>query len=395
MFTTLDRYILRHILLYSAAMVGLAMACLLLERLLRILDLAVNPGRVLDYISQMLVNLIPHYLGVALPMAFFLGILLTFNRLSRDSELAAMTSSGIGLHRLMTPVVVLALLLTAIAAATFSHLQPLTRYSYRALAHTIGHASLAAAVRERTFVHSNGLTFIAEAASPDGSELGRVFVFEEKGEGESFTTTAEEGRLRDREAGGGSTLVLYSGRRLGFEPAAPVTSRLDFDRFQWPLTVAEGAVFRERGKDERELTMPELWAAMAAPVEGIKPAEARAEFHARLASVLSILALPLLAVPLALGGGRGGQSYGIALGLLILVVFKKVLNFGETFADKDLISPWIGIWLPFAVFVLGAAWLSYRAAFRVSQGALAGLPSPVELLRQFQSRFLPGRRFVR
>lgn len=395
MLTILDRYILRHILLYSAAMVGLAMACLLLERLLRILDLAVNPGRVLDYISQMLVNLIPHYLGVALPIAFFLGVLLTFNRLSRDSELAAMTSAGIGLHRLMTPVLLLALLLTAVAAATFSHLQPLARYSYRALAHTIGHASLAAAVRERTFVHSDGLTFIAEDASPDGGELGRVFVHEEKADGSSFATTAEEGRLRDGSAGNGSVLLLYGGRRTGFELAKPVASRLDFDRFQWPLSVARESLFRVRGKDERELTMPELWAAMATPVKGIKRAEARAEFHARLASVLSILALPLLAVPLALGGGRGGQSYGIALGLLILVVFKKVLNFGETFADKDLVSPWIGIWLPFALFALGAAWLSYRAAFTVSRGALAGLPSPGELLRRLQVRFAPGRRMAR
>lgn len=395
MFTTLDRYILRRIVLYSAAMIGLAMACLLLERLLRILDLAVNPGRVLDYISQMLINLIPHYLGVALPMAFFLGVLLTFNRLSRDNELAAMSSSGIGLHRLMIPVLLLAVLLAGMAAATFSHLQPLTRYSYRAMANSISHASLSAAVRERTFVHSEGLTFIAEAASPDGGELGRVFVFEEKAPGKDYVTTAEEGRLRDGSGANGSVLVLYSGRRIGFETAAPVASRLDFDRFQWPLEATEGAAFRARGKDERELTMPELWGAMAAPVAGIKVAEARAEFHARLAAVLSILVLPLLAVPLALGGGRGGQSYGIALGLLILVVFKKVLNFGETFADKDLISPWIGIWLPFTIFALCAGLLSHRVAFAVSQGSLAGLPAPSDLLRQLRVRFAPGRRAAR
>ena len=98
MLQTLDRYILRQVIVTSAAMIGIALAVLLLERLLRVLERAVNADEVVGYVSRMLVALIPHYLGIALPLAFFLAVMLTFNRLNRDNEFAVMTAAGVGLR---------------------------------------------------------------------------------------------------------------------------------------------------------------------------------------------------------------------------------------------------------------------------------------------------------
>ena len=134
MINALDRYILRRIIGIAVAMIGIALLALLLERLLRLLNLAAHPDQILSYVSQMLVTLIPHYLGVATPLAFFLAIVITFNRLDRDKELAVMTAAGIGLQRVMVPVLGLAILLAVVVGITFSHLQPIGRYTYRSLA---------------------------------------------------------------------------------------------------------------------------------------------------------------------------------------------------------------------------------------------------------------------
>ena len=114
MLQTLDRYILRQVIVTSAAMIGIALAVLLLERLLRVLERAVNADEVVGYVSRMLIALVPHYLGIALPLAFFLAVMLTFNRLSRDNEFAVMTAAGVGLRRLMAPVAGLALVLVVV-----------------------------------------------------------------------------------------------------------------------------------------------------------------------------------------------------------------------------------------------------------------------------------------
>ena len=61
----IDRYIIKSILVYGFTMTCIAVFALLLERLLRLLNLAANPDKVMIYVSQMLVTLIPHYLAIA------------------------------------------------------------------------------------------------------------------------------------------------------------------------------------------------------------------------------------------------------------------------------------------------------------------------------------------
>jgi len=275
---------------------------------------------------------------------------------------------------------------------TIGYLQPLARYTYRSLAHTVVNASLSAAVKEATFVHVDGLTFIAENASPDGEHLGRIFVYEEKSDGRSFVTTANQGTLRSSDDSLGPTLVMGRGERSEFRPERGGAGTLEFTQFQWPIARSSDSKFRARGKSERELTLPELWAASKSPPPRISAVEATAEFHARLVGVLTTLVLPFLAVPLSLGGGRIGQSYGIGVGLLILVVYEKVVTFGEAMAGKGDITPWLGLWLPFCLFAMVGGYLSYRAAFTVASGTLAGLPAPRDLLRLFGRRSSSGNR---
>lgn len=160
---TIDFYLLRQIAGYLVAMTVVALLALLLERMLRLLEITQNSDRVIGYLSQMLVNLIPHYLGIALPAAFFLAVFLTFSRLSRDNELAALQAAGIGLSRMIAPILFLGTILLLITAATFSYFQPYGRYTYRSLVHTIANASLSAAVREEPLFNTRDGPFWSKA----------------------------------------------------------------------------------------------------------------------------------------------------------------------------------------------------------------------------------------
>ena len=86
MLKLVDQYLLRRIIATSLVMTGVGLAVLLLERLLRLFGLVANPSKAFSFVGQMLVLLTPHYLSVALPAAFFFGVLLTFLRLRQDNE---------------------------------------------------------------------------------------------------------------------------------------------------------------------------------------------------------------------------------------------------------------------------------------------------------------------
>ena len=132
----------------------MALIALLAERTLRVIDLVVGWRGSLFVVFEMLGYLIPHYMGLALPVAFFLGILLTFSRLSREGELAAIYASGAGLPQLLRPILVAALVLAVIVALLVSVLQPYARYAYRAATYALTNASFTTLLQERPVHHA-------------------------------------------------------------------------------------------------------------------------------------------------------------------------------------------------------------------------------------------------
>jgi lipopolysaccharide export LptBFGC system permease protein LptF len=76
--------------------------------------------------------------------------------------------------------------------------------------------------------------------------------------------------------------------------------------------------------------------------------------------IATVPLLPLLAAPLALAGGQRNQRSGIVIGLLVLVLYYEALSFGEALAKRELLAPWIGLWLPFLALAGGTGWLFLR-----------------------------------
>ncbi len=59
------------------------------------------------------------------------------------------------------------------------------------------------------------------------------------------------------------------------------------------------------------------------------------------------------------------------VGLVVLVIYQKLLEFGGAYAALGTISPWLGLWLPLALFGAGSGAL-FGLAGR------GGLASPVD-----------------
>jgi lipopolysaccharide export system permease protein len=360
----IDRYLLRQILATCLVMTAIGLTVLLLERVLYLFGLIANPSNALSYVGQMLVMLLPHYLSIALPAAFFFGVLLTFGRLKQDGEFVVLMAAGCGLGRLLAPVVALAVIMTAIAALILGFLNPHAHYAYRALKHTVAQASLSAAVLEGTFIEADGLTFFAEGAvfGPNGLELDKVFVHQEGEEGETIVVTGRNGLLARNAVDGRPVLTLEQGVRAEIAADGTGANALSFSDLSWPVDTGNEA-FRARGRDQNELTLNELWAARQHATPESKPsaAEIAAELHKRLVLIASVPLLPLLAAPLALAGPVRSRRGGVAVGLLLLIIYYEALNFGDALAKRELLAPELGLWLPFTALLVGVGYLLTRA----------------------------------
>ena len=345
MLSVIDRYVLRQVLLTCLVMTGIGLAVLLLERVIYLFGLVANPNNALGYVGQMLLFLTPHYLGIALPAAFFFGVLLTFGRLKQDGEFVVLMAAGCGLGRLLNPVFGLAVLMALAAALILGFVNPHAQYAYRVLKHTVAQASLSAAVLEGTFIEAEGLTFFAEGATvgAGGLELDRVFVYEQGEGGETIVVTGRNGLLARGGAEGRPVLALEKGVRAEIAPDGGTAEALSFSDLSWPIDTQSDR-FRPRGRDQKELTLAELWRARENATPESKPtaAEIRAELHSRLVLIASVPLLPLLAAPLAIVGPVRSRRGGIVVGLLILIVYTPV---GNQIFGTHALPAWIWPWL--------------------------------------------------
>ncbi|RAK53018.1 permease [Phenylobacterium deserti] len=330
---------------------GVTLVALLLERVLRLLQLLSDSSDRFGFVAELAANLVPHYLGLTLPTAFFIALFMVVSRLNEGSEIDALLASGVSLSRLAAPYLALAAVLTLISLVLFGFVQPYSRYTYRAVLHQAQSAGWNGLVQARTFLSPDpSLTLTADNVDATGQRLQRLFIREVLTDGREQVTTAASGQLVRSPDGRSVTLQMRDGQQLSTS-AGGRARVLTFESFslELPLSGAE-KLLRPRGGDERELTLSELLKSAGDPNSVIPRATLMAELWARLARTFCLPLLPLLALPLGLSAKRGGRAPGIIIAGLLLLFFQHMLALGQGLAADGKAPALLGVGAPFLVF---------------------------------------------
>jgi len=367
----IDRYMLKRVSWPLAGAIVIGMAALLLERLIRLLDLFANRGGPLTLILKMLGNLVPHYLAIAIPAAFFVGILYATLRLSNDSELDVMRASGLSLRRLAAPMLVMAVVLTVASAIILGFLQPYTRYAYRALVYLVTETSWNSAIERGAFFSGfGGKTILIGDIADGGRTLKKVFIQETDEKGNNIALTAQTGELTNDPRTFSLTLVLRDGVRVDSKPDGTGGKASTFGESSLPLEVVAPEPFRARS-GESELSFLELIRAYIEKSPSIGQDDVIAEINYRLVRTVSVLFLPFLAIPMGLTSRRQPTSIRIIVGIAILIVYYQALNFGKDMVESGRASAVVALWIPFLVLSVGSMYLFYVANSRLNQDPFA------------------------
>ncbi|MCF6221526.1 MAG: LptF/LptG family permease [Robiginitomaculum sp.] len=363
----LNQYIMRSALRTIGGLILFALAVLLLERLLRIFEVVSASTRPAGDATQMVINLLPHYLGIAIPMALMLGTIITIDRMSRSSELTSAFGSGISLFHMTKPFILISIVLMGFNLLLEGYMQPLGRYGYREVVHSVGQKSFAAVLREGKFTKVGNTTFYV---GPGG---GPIFIYEKLKNDGLRITTASKGALIVRDETEQPVLQLSNGDSFQITPEKLIKGQLGFEISSVAGSIS-GNTFRARGNDERELTSSELYKNRDGKAfTSISASTNNAALHLRMARVYLLFLIPFIAVPFGINYGRNPSSAGIVVGIVSLVTLQKALEFGQKMGARGDIAPWMGIWPLMGVVTLSAIFLFSNSAVRMGQPPLATL----------------------
>jgi lipopolysaccharide export system permease protein len=301
-----DRYLLRLAFWPMVGATGVTLIALLLERILRLLDMLAASNDRFGFVAQLAVNLVPHYVGLTMPAAFFLALMVVVNRLNQASEVDALLAAGVSLTRLAAPYICLAAALTAVSLVVFGFLQPYSRYAYRAVLHSAQNAGWNGLVPAETIlIPSKDLTMTTDEADAAGQRLSHIFIRRITDKGREEITTAGMAEIRRTPDGKSVKLLMKNGQQLRFNDQGrpEILSFQDFT-MQLPVTGPGEAAQGPRRRRARADPVRTGRAGRERPLDDL-PVGPEGELYARLAKAF---VLPLLALPgRAAGHGRQAQ----------------------------------------------------------------------------------------
>ncbi len=369
-----DRYVTTKILAPFGAVLCIGLTILLVERIVSVLNKTFGKGDVLFTVLEMLAYLTPYNLGFAIPIALYLSVLMGFGKMARENGIDALLASGISLQRMLVPALIFSFVLAAFSLVVIGWLQPHGRYAYRALVHELQNIAVYALVDEGVFLHADGRTIIIDKINRGQNSFEHIFIFDENsksGSGQTTVNTAKSGVLLEENLETGPVLRLSLGSGLKVDTpkddGAMPHQWGSFAQSEIPLGRDTAMIFRSRGIDQRELTLAELFQRQDAPPAKSDLNKMQAELHSRIVRILLLPILPILAVPFAIGPRRSLSSGRFGFAFVLLIVFHQILDQGAFLTSEHGVSPWLTLWLPYALIVCFAFWRFWQAAMTVAK----------------------------
>lgn len=391
----LDRYILK--LVFTPLITTLVIAALLLtlEKMLQLFDFVVNQGGPVKVVFEMLANMAPRFVGYGLPIGLFLGIVLAFRKLSMQSELDAITSSGQGLVRLLRPLMLLSAGLMMVNIYLVGWIQPYAQYTYDTLIFELRSGALGASIKVGEFVDvGNNTTLRIEESQNQGADLIGIFLERREENGNSIAVSAKRGGFYSTPDEQTILLRLFDGVLVDLNDTSERPRVLTFARQDLKIQLPEMLDFHVRGGAEKDMTFTELWHNKDDKTRTQDERNAiSGQFHWRLMHSLTFLLLPFLAMPLGIANKRNPKSTGLVVGMAMLIVYNEVMEGMETAIAHDGMSPFLTIWALFALLAFISFMIFRTVAFKIEGEPLRWVDVTVDYLGR-PARFIM-RRFKR
>jgi lipopolysaccharide export system permease protein len=366
--TALDRYLAREILLPFAAGLLFLTQALLATQILAQADVLLGSGVSLVDIAAVAVDLVPHFLGYVLPVAFLLGAVVGTGRFAEDRELVALGAAGLSAARLARVPAGLAVAVGAIALWISLVLEPAGLHDARVRVNDLIRKNVTSDVRAGVFYEDiPDLTLYAEVTS--GGRWRHVLISDRTDPSAPLLALAGAGRIEPAGAGEGMRLLLERGEVHREEQRVEEYVAANYQRATITLGVGQTLSDRNRLVGSPFELGPRDVVALA---RGAKdPWEARRWWtflHRRIAGPLAVLAFGLLAVPIA-AYRRGGRAFGYVATLVAVVAYYAVLRFGEGLSQRGALPSWLGPNLPNVAIAL-VAFLALVSMERRGPGAV-------------------------
>lgn len=357
-FSVMDRYIAKELTLPFLFGVGAFSSIgISIGALFELIRQITNSGLSIMLAGQIFLLKLPEFMVLAFPMSTLLATMMTYSRLSSDSELIAMRGCGVSVRRIVAPAVILSLLVTG---STFAFNEMITPAANYQAAVTLERAlsTERPPFRERNILFqefrpadddasAQQLSRLFYARRFDGEEMHDITVLDFSESNldnivRSETATWDTGKNLWAFADG----TIYS---ISADGSFRHITRFDRQELQLPRTPLDLA---SRTKDNTEMNIAEASEYLELLRQGGDAQEIR-KWEIRIQQKY---ALPFVCVVFGLVGSalgvrpqRTGKATSFGVSVIIIFGYYLLSFVTNAMGEVGLISPLVSAWFPTAL----------------------------------------------
>jgi len=355
---TLERYIFKEITITSIAVTVVLLVIMVANVLARILS-KVTDGSLPANALFMLVGVkAVNLLETLIPLGLYLGVLLAFGRLYRDSEMSAVSACGTGLGALYRPAMWSGVLGGLLITLLTLWVSPWAARFEQRVTDDVASQSIGGLLDEGRFVEilDGRAVVFAETKSEGGEQFNKVFVHRDLEDG-GFEVEIAEHATYQRDLESEEEFIVFT-------DGASTVGKAGADSFQRTTFGRHGVRLERPAQSTKSL---EISAKTITQLLASDDLQSKAELQWRFSIPLAALLLALLAIPLSYATPRQGRYSKIAIAILIYVPYANLLVLGRKWIAAGTVPPWMGLlWVHAIVVILiivltikryGTSWL--------------------------------------
>ena len=322
-----DRYMLSQLMMLFGFFALVLVSVYWVNRAVVLFDRLIADGQPISTFIEFTVLSLPAVIKLVLPIACFAAATYVTNRLSSESELVVMQSTGFSPWRLARPILTFGLIVACMMAALSLFLTPLSLTQLDQREREVAENATARLLTEGTFLQpTKGVVFYIRDISADGV-LRDVFLSDQSDPERNVTYTANEAYLVKADTG--PKLIMVNGLAQIVTKGNQRLFTTNFADFTYDISSLLGATGNTKKSLERTATFdliqrPTEIATLLSLSEGW----VAAELHGRIVQILTCVIAALIGFSTLLVGGfsRFGVWQNIVYAFAILIVLEAFKN---------------------------------------------------------------------
>jgi len=355
----IDRVISRELLVNVLFAIAVLSLVLVVGNIFRkLLPLLVNHDVPVEYLISFIAYVLPFSLIFTIPWGLLTAVLLVFGRLSADNELIALRSNGVSITRICVPLVLVAMLCTAICLWLNLQVAPAAQEKLRSTIFDLATRNpMALFGSDQVIDQFPGRKIYV--GKKEGNRLDNIIVFEMNDDDLPVRVTyARTGMLEADLPNKRILMHLYDARYQQRDEKDP----LDLRKVRDGISMSEGTLpisldelyEKEKKRPSRSALSIEQLLDQLKSENKRERSESRTEINKRFSFPFSCLAFAVIGVPLGVTAHRRETSIGFAMGLIVAIAYFLFVILGDTLRASPRLHPELLVWFPNVLFgVLG------------------------------------------